>query len=386
MSNPSLQDGSSGNPNASTQSQIVLHIKKLLAEARVCLNALDQSTRVGLHSDEEYKDAVGHLLSPLTTIPISNLIHMTVKNAVETLTSQLGNLTSSSFDAGMEYDSKDIVDPSRISGVPKPDLSRQQCNPTSIRSQKGVAQSAQRKNPPELPSQSLHAGPRLGYADAQPSMAQQLDIETRERALLKIQDNRRMMATFYFIVGGKRADITLPHLVEEINKSPIFISEGGVSCAWETVRGDIVIAFGGRSAPFITEKRLDLMAADCSHLWTPGSSAFLHPGGFQSTLILDLEVLRGREPQIAWLPVIAEILRELKPSSGADLLYQHRTEVVSWSRCWVTLVLRGSDPQRLLEQEWPRSYKTTVEYGCNDVEIEVRMNMLYTEDKFDFCV
>ena len=387
MSHPFLQDGSAGDPSASSQSQILLHVKKLLAEACLCLDALDHSMLAGLRSNEEYKDAIGHLLKPLTTVPLSNLFNKALTNTMEALTAQLGSLiTSLDSDAGVEHNTKDFVDPSRIASPSNMDLTRSQQNPELRRSQT-IVRPSHRQNPLSPPTQ---AGFGLGPSRAQPPMAQQFDQETVKKALEEIKRNRRMMATIYFVHGGKKSSVTMPHLVEEMNKAPSVIALGGISCAWETTRGDIVIALRVQPATTFTNlKSSETMVDESSHLWTSDSAAVVRLGGENPIHVFEIQVIGGGDPRVDWVSTIRTAMQqELKSllSTRRNGVHLSIMPLGPWSKHWMVCDARKSNIQTLLAEQWPRDYKTMVRHGSTDVEVEIRMNPRCIEDTFDFRV
>ena len=402
MTNPSLQDGSAGDPDATSQAQILLHIKKLLTEARVCLDALDQSTIAGLHFDKEYKDCIVHLLSPFPTAPLSTIVNKALKSGIEAVTSQLASLLLSlDLDVGATQDKKGTVDPSTTAGtvasetvVPStsarlaaPDITKpeKKRNMTS-RYQSIIGQWKRGKKSTSVsPAPSLRVVP-----DSRPALQSLVVPQPRQLTkemshLVKIQQNRRMMATIYFIEGGKKDSITMPHLVEEMNKTQPVIAAGGVSYAWETVRGDIVIAFCVPQT-YVTWKASVTMLAPFGNLWTEGSSAYLRFGGEGFPMyVLDLEVVKGEENQISWPMVVKEIHQELEAaflvvhSKSAPALRVTLTFLEGrWSKRWMRLEVHSSpiDIRRLAGKDWPRSYKRMHRYQSRDVEIEIRMNLL----------
>jgi len=175
-----------------------------------------------------------------------------------------------------------------------------------------------------------------------------------------------------------------------MNKAPSIIAKGGISWAWETARGDIVLAFRIQlPTTFIDQKTSEAMVADFSHLWTPDSSVYIRQGGGHPIDVVDLEVVGGGEHQFDWPTVLKEIRNELWKLSSLTpaSVYFIDWKVASWSKRWMSFrTHEPPDTQRLVEKEWPRSHKTKVLYACTYVEIEIRMNLLRIEDTFDFRV
>lgn len=399
MNHPSLQDGSAGDPNASSQSQILSHIKRLLKETQVCLDALDQSTLGSLRSDEEYKDGVGKLLAPLTTIPLSNIIQKALTGGVEAVTAQLGSLLQLSL-ADSVQDGKDAAGPSAILATAgmtplSPDATKKQRDPS--RYQTIVAPWKRGKNTSISQIQQAQQPQRSGFgvpgahppsADTVPQLHQTgLMMMMETNPLQDIRRNRRMMATIYFIKGGKKEGTTMPYLVEEANKTTTVIAAGGVSYAWETIRGEIVIAF--RVPQTLVQNRrqtAESMLAQFSHLWTMDSSAYLRFGGDNPIYVLELDVISGGKHQFDWPTMVKEIGEELAgihggPSNSMNLLL---LKEATWSKRWMLCDGYGTDIQKLVAEKWPRSHKKMVRYASFDVEIEISMHLLFIADRFDF--
>jgi len=375
MSNPSLQDGSAGDPNASSQSQILLHIKKLLAEAQACLYALDQSTLAGLRSDEEYKGAIENLLSPLTPIPLSNVVNKALTSGVDAAASQLRSLLLS-LEIGAAQDGKDVMDstttasPSSLATA-KSEETTQYCKPPTP--DHCTSASSTR------PQRDRHAS---RPAPQPPVVSEQKQITKELSFLLKIQQNRRMMATIYFIEGGKKDSLTMPRLVEEMNKTWPIIAAGGVSYAWETVRGDIVIALCVPQT-YATWKASNAILARFSELWAEGSLAYLRFGGDRPIYVLELEVVRG----IHWRyfdwdtseKAIEQEFREMygKSSSTWNSFSLSFLAGTALSKRWMLCEGYGSNIQLLVAEKWPRIYKQTS-------PIEISMTLFCITDSFDF--
>ena len=371
MEDISQLDGSDAVPGASTQGQLVSALKEHLKSALLVLGALDQSTFSDLSMDEEYKDSIQRLLTPLTSLPLSSV----VDRANEVLRSGLDAISAR---MSTIVDSPHLAQPPAIPPrLPRRQSKNASANPIPTPKPEPTSKpQPTRRPPPTAPSLPL-----MGRSSQFSPLASVRNGES------KAQD---VMLSIHFLSGSCRRIANIQSLVYSINANihnrtahrgqsnpttPPVIAEARIS-----TNGDRIV-FGINPGTVEMDGLVGFMRekSNYSAFRGPDSTTYVRRGG-----IIDYVVRINNIPKRIYVQCEALLRRETE-----EYLATTWGEPIKLTRMLSPLIYLCEGPKVTLDRFCAApagSFDLLVEYGPGSQGLfpGVKVEGLCLSDVFDF--